>query len=444
MAAIRIYEIWKRATKTVAGDRQAIGGVFVPRRSGRPALIVALVLSLVLGGCWDRIEVNDLAIVQGVALDRASEGMIEVTVSIAVPARITPPGATGGGDQTGPPATNKSATGRTVSEAFNSLQNNLSRRLFWAHNALILIGEDLAREGIAGVLDFYMRNRQPRLNTTLAVTTGRAKDVLAATLPIELNVPIGILEIERLQVAPVVDLLGFARLLHSEGVEPVTGLIHVVTGGAPEPGTLQTPDDPASDPSQPAVFGAAVFRGDRMVGLLSEEEARGLLLIRGELGMVFVIVPIGDEGWIGVALIRHKSRVVPKVQDGQIAIVLEISLHTDLQDNAVGVDTNDDGVIKIIEEELARVIERKLRRTLDKLQRELGVDVFGFGAAIKRNMPQVWRQIQDFWDDLYPTVPVDIRIDASILRTGLTNMPQAHRDNRVIDAGRLRQILRGD
>src|SRR5690606_28544945 len=112
--------------------------------------------------------------------------------------------------------------------------------------------------------------------------------------------------------------------------------------------------------------------------------------------------------------------------------------------NAVGVDTNDDGVIKIIEEELARVIERKLRRTLDKLQRELGVDVFGFGAAIKRNMPQVWRQIQDFWDDLYPTVPVDIRIDASILRTGLTNMPQAHRDNRVIDAGRLRQILRGD
>src|SRR5690606_11923262 len=129
VAAIRIYKIWKRATKTVAGDQQAIGGVFVPRRSGRPALIVALVLSLVLGGCWDRIEVNDLAIVQGVALDRASGGMIEVTVSVAVPARITPPGATGGGGQTGPPATNQSATGRTVSEAFNSLQNNLSRRL---------------------------------------------------------------------------------------------------------------------------------------------------------------------------------------------------------------------------------------------------------------------------------------------------------------------------
>ena len=98
MAAIRIYKIWKRATKTVAGDRQAIGGVFVPRRSGRPALIVALVLSLVLGGCWDRIEVNDLAIVQGVALDRASEGMIEVTVSIAAPARITPPGAQQGAE----------------------------------------------------------------------------------------------------------------------------------------------------------------------------------------------------------------------------------------------------------------------------------------------------------------------------------------------------------
>src|SRR5690606_10571449 len=81
------------------------------------------------------------------------------------------------GEGQGPPATNKSATGRTVSEAQTRLQKMLSRQLFWAQNAVILIGEDLAREGVADVLDFFTRSTQPRLNTALAVAVGRAKDV---------------------------------------------------------------------------------------------------------------------------------------------------------------------------------------------------------------------------------------------------------------------------
>ena len=273
-----------------------------------------LCATMMLAGCWDRIEVNDLAIVQGVAIDLMPDGLIQVTASVAIPARITPPGATGGGGQTGPP-TNKSGTGRTVSEAFTRLQEKLSRRLFWGHNSVLLIGEDLAREGIAGALDFYTRNRQPRLSTTLAVTPGRASDVLAATLPIELNVPIGIQEIERLQFAPFVDVLGFLRLLHAEGIEPCTGLVHVVTGGVPEPGTLRSPEGPEHDPSQPSVFGAAVFRRDRLVGLLSEEEARGLIMIRGELGIIYVLVPIGsEERWVSFALFRHHNRIVPRTR----------------------------------------------------------------------------------------------------------------------------------
>lgn len=410
----------------------------------RLGLLLWLFASTILSGCWDRIEVNDLAIVQGVALDLAPDGLIEVTTSIAVPARITPPGATGGGGQTGPPATNKSATGRTITEAFTRLQEKLSRRLFWAHNAVLLIGEDLAREGVGSALDFFTRNRQPRMNTTIAVTTGPAKDVLATTLPIELNVPIGIQEIERLRHAPFVDLLTFLRLLHSEGIEPTTGLVHVVTGGVTEPGFLQMPDDPASDPSQPGVFGAAIFKGDRLVALLSEQDARSLLLIRGELGFIYVTVPIGSDSWIGLSLVRYRNRIVPRNKDGRLVIELHLSLQANLQDNGAGLDADDFAVIEMIEEELRKTIERRIREALDKLQAELGVDAPGFGAAIKRRMPELWRELHANWDEIYPTIPVDIHVEASVLRTGMTNMPQAFINERVIGAERLREILRGE
>ena len=403
---------------------------------------LCLCASLILSGCWDRIEVNDLAIVQGVGLDLAEDGNIEVTASIAVPARISPPGATGGGGQTGPPATNKSATGRTVSEAFTRLQEKLSRRIFWAHNSVILIGEDLAREGIASALDFYTRNRQPRLSAPLAVTVGRASDVLATTLPIELNVPIGIQETGRLQLFPFVDVLGFLRLLHREGIEPVTGLVHVVTGGAPEPGTLEMPEGPDRDPKQPAVYGAAIFNHDRLVGLLTEEEAQGLIFIRGEYRSIFVVVPLGsDDWWISFAVLRHRNRIVPKIQDGRLVIGLDIRIQADLQGNAAGVDTDDFVVIKMLEKELGKALERTIRRTLDKLQKELQVDAPGFGAAVNRDLPHVWREVRHSWREIYPTLPVEINVEASILRTGLTNRPQALTDDEIIRRDRLREIL---
>ena len=203
---------------------------------------------------------------------------IEVTASHRVPARISPPGRLGQRSN-GPPATTiryrrtvSSLAGRRSSPGESS----------GAHNSMILIREDLAREGIASALDFYTRNRQPRLTRPSRSRWATPAIFLATTLPISSSVPIGIQETGRLQLFPFVDVLGFLRLLHREGIEPVTGLVHVVTGGAPEPGTLEMPEGPDRDPKQPAVYGAAIFNHDRLVGLLTEEEAQGLIFIRGE------------------------------------------------------------------------------------------------------------------------------------------------------------------
>lgn len=394
------------------------------RRIVRAAAALAVLLAAsLLSGCWDRIEVNDLAIVHGVALDRSPEGEVELTVSMAVPAQIKPPGAPGGEGQ-GPPATNKSATGRTVSEAQTRLQKMLSRQLFWAQNAVILIGEDLAREGVADVLDFFTRSTQPRLNTVLAVAVGRAKDVLATTLPIELNVPSGIQEIERLRIGPFITLRRFLTLLLNEGVEPFVGLVHVTTTGAPEPGSIGSPQPVSSareGPTQPSMRGAAVFKGPRLVALLTEEETPGLHWAQGDFAIQTVEVPMGDGKWVGFNVIHQSRRLVPAVKDGEITMRLEVKAETALVDNQASVDADDVAVVRLLEEKLASEIERSVRHTLDKVQREAQSDILGFGAAVRRAMPAVWEQVKASWDELFPEIPVEVVVDARILRTGLTS-----------------------
>lgn len=410
-------------------------------RLARPApALLALSAAFFLAGCWDRIEINDLAIVHGLALDKASDGQIEVTVSLAVPAQITPPGAPGGGRQ-GPPAINKSASGRTVYEAQERLQKLLSRQLFWAHNAVILVSQDLAREGVSEVLDFFTRSRQPRLSTVFAVTEGRAKDVLASTLPIELNVPTGIQEIERLDVAPFVTLRTFLTNLLNEGIEPFAGLVQLTTTGAPEPGSIGTePAGAQEGPRQPSMKGAAVFKGPRLVTLLTDEEVHGLLWVIDEFILVSIEVPVAGR-WVAFNVIRQDRTLTPRVQDGRIVMRLDVRTQTTLIDNPAGVDADDLGVIRMLERLVERQIEENIRRTLDKVQKEARSDIVGFGAAVRRTMPGVWEQVRHSWDEIFPEVEVEVNVDAEVLRTGLTSRSLVIPRRDTISGDELRKLL---
>ena len=49
---------------------------------------------LLLSGCWDQKELNDIVLIDGVGIDKGKDGKIEVTVSFVIPQAQT---ASGGG-----------------------------------------------------------------------------------------------------------------------------------------------------------------------------------------------------------------------------------------------------------------------------------------------------------------------------------------------------------
>lgn len=59
-------------------------------------LCCLLLCSILLGGCWDRREVNDVAFVMGTGLDKEGD-QYRVTMQIALPGQLGSSGSTGGG-----------------------------------------------------------------------------------------------------------------------------------------------------------------------------------------------------------------------------------------------------------------------------------------------------------------------------------------------------------
>lgn len=65
-----------------------------------------------------------------------------------------------------------------------------------------------------------------------------------------------------------------------------------------------------------------------------------------------------------------------------------------------------------------REVERRCRNAVARAK-GLRSDVFGFGDKLHRTHPQVWRKIENRWEETFPYVNVDIQADFSLEHSGL-------------------------
>lgn len=152
----------------------------------RKMLWVTLMIFVVfsLTGCLGKREINDLAMVMAVGIDKGENGQVKITTQIVRPADSR--GSTGApSGQTGDPIWSATAESETLFDAIRNLSTFSSRRVFWAHNYAIVINEDYAREGIGDVVDFFTRNPELRMRTWVMVTPDEASKLVSTITGLE-------------------------------------------------------------------------------------------------------------------------------------------------------------------------------------------------------------------------------------------------------------------
>jgi len=135
---------------------------------GKRALCLLWVASLlILSGCWDRKELNEIALIRAIGIDRTEDGQVEVTLLQAIPQRAED---AGGGEKTGGTQRVLSARSINIPEAKAKLQQKLGREIFTGHQEVVVFGERMARTGIREALDYMARQPQVRLDAVVFVS----------------------------------------------------------------------------------------------------------------------------------------------------------------------------------------------------------------------------------------------------------------------------------
>jgi spore germination protein KC len=383
----------------------------IPMKVLKIAFLIVLSL-LLLSGCWNRTEINDIAIVTAVGLDLLEDDNMRLSLQIAVPAQL--------GQATGPTQSGGKSTfivselGGTISEAFRHLQEKLPRRIFFSHSRVLIIGEDLARNGVTHILDFYARYQEPRMHSSIIVTKGKAVDILKQEPTLENVSAEEANELIKRKVGLMISIRDFLDMLLTEGVEPVAPQFVL------EP--LEVKSDSQMKEKQ-AINGGAVFKGDKLVGWMDDVETRGILWLRNEMKEGVITVNIGEErggGKISTNIIRTESDIVPDLKDGKITITINTRAEMNVLENASEVNLGDPENIDKLEKEIEKEIKDRMRMTLDKAQGELGSDIFGFGEALYKKYPKEWNNTyKEKWDDEFPELEVIVKPKVFVRRVGL-------------------------
>jgi len=136
-----------------------------------------------------------------------------------------------------------------------------------------------------------------------------------------------------------------------------------------------------------------------------------------------VHVPGEEDKTVTLEILRSKTKLKPSISDEQIFITVEINEESNLVETTAILDLTKPETINKLEKLQAEAIRKEVEMALDQAQQEYGVDVFGFGEELHRQYPQQWKEMKNNWADIFPTVQVEVQVEAKIRRTGLITKP---------------------
>lgn len=376
---------------------------------GTLPFILALT-AVFLSGCWDRQEVNDLALITAAGFDKKTDNTLELTVLVFVPkaggSQQTMDSSGAGDYQT----LVRSAEGVTIADAMARLQELLPRQIFWGHTDVFIFNEGLAKEGIAEHVDFIMRHPQLRERGQIFVSKQKAKEVLSLLPPLERD------------LSEVLRELGQHKLGLNVTTKKLSQMLISDSGDCALPWVKILPTEKEQDPKQTIAYltGTAIFKKDKMVGLIDDSVTRGVLWLRNEIQLAVITVkPARSDGYISVNLLQAKSKLKPKIENGKWKITLTSESFSDIVQNTTNLDVSDPAVIKQLEQRLSQEIEQRIQLARKQVQKKMNADVFGFAEAFHRKYPEIWNKEKNRWNDIFPEVEVTFETKSKIRRQGL-------------------------
>ena len=371
--------------------------------------IFLLLLILLLTGCYDQKELNTIAIMSATEINKINNEFIintqvvnpqssDKTVNIQAPFIIY------------------EGKGLTIHEAYRNIKLQSSRFLYPNHMEILIINENLAKEDISQIIDFYLR--VPDIRTEFNVLIGKNENILSITTPIDDISATSILDTmetnnKYLGVTNFVTFNDFANMHLNKNLEIIIPSIEAIEYKEEAQSTKNTENTKIE--SLYKLGNLAIFKNNKLQGYLTEDESISYNIIKNKAKSILITYECEDNKYMTIEATDIKSEITTKNKE----ITINSKMTGNISETMCSIKLNEEKNIKKLEKDIKKYIEEKITTSINNIRNTYNSDIFGFLDTIYKTDYNTYKKIKDKWyEEEFKNIKINVNTSIDIIGKG--------------------------
>ena len=351
-------------------------------------MIISLFLLICLTGCFNYKELNEYSIVTGIAIDK-SDDKYEVSILIS-----NSPKNSNDNSKLETQIVVYSGKGDNIFEALKDIGLVSPKEIYLGHFSILVIDEEVAKEGINNILDLFIRDSSTKKNFYIVVAKDcKAKDTLKIITPLSdfpsQNISDNLISTNKLQ--GIISNVNFNELLSNvkrSGIEAVLNTIEII--GNEKKGE-NNKNIETSEPKTYIKLGPLVlFKNDKLVGYASKSESIGINVINNKIEEIYLNIKYKNST-IVVNTSSFNTKVRVKIKDNKPIVNIKAFGDARIKEVRGNINLNDDKVIKEINKLANKELKKYIKKAID-LAKKNNTDIFGFNLKVYQDYPSYYKK----------------------------------------------------
>lgn len=364
-------------------------------------LIVVLTFSL---GCSNYRELNEIEIVSGMAID-LEDGKYNVSVQTLNSKKDI----SNISNINEPTFEVYEKSNKTIQEALRDIVSYSPNRLYTTHMSLLVLSEDVAKEGIYNILDLLLRDTESRKQFFVVIAKGsKAKEIISTITSAENNNTTDIIK----SIKSKADYIGTTNvILYEDLIEmyinknkdiylPTVSIINKNDNYNNTESLTKT-----SNKQNIKIDTLAIFKNDKLIDYLNEKESLGVSFINNKVKKTLIRNNCGKNAII-VEILESKT----KISTRKNIIGINIKATANINEITCKINLEKEKNIQYIQKVIEKKINNIINSSVKKAIKENNSDIFGFKDILYKNNPNYFIKNKININDLVFKTNVEVKI----------------------------------
>lgn len=370
---------------------------------------------LLLTGCYNYRELNDLAIISGVSISKDND-IYKITTEVVNPKKEQD---TSSGKE--PDYIIYEGTGKSMQEAFRNIVKESPQKLYGAQIDILIIDEQTAKEGITDILDFFARDPEVRSEFYVVISkNNEALKIISPLINISSKNIVNSLESTNTYLGTA-NLITYHQLIndflnpHIEIALPSIEMIGNLNFGETIE-NIETTEAKAKN----IISNMTIFKDNQLIGYLTKKESLGYNIITNNTKTFLIRNEYDNQKFIVNEIINSSTEIKPNIKDKKITIT--INGEASISDVNYKINLENPKELAFIEKELNNNIETLIKDTIKNTTQKYNSDIYGFKDLFYKTNPKEYKEIIKTLDDNFlKELKIKVKSNITIIEKGNLN-----------------------